>query len=115
MNKRFFHIRNVDGFAAHNRAIGDGGWMHPHGGVTFLVQQTGPDTVAVSYSECSLKDNFCRKTGRSFAQDHRHTLTAVSELPSYMQKVVEKSKRLPSPSVTDFSFTTKYFTEKVAA
>lgn len=107
MNKRFFHIRN--------EAMRGNKIVEPHGGITFLVQQTGPDTVAVSYSECSLQDNFCRETGRSFAQDHRHTLMAVSELPDYMQKVVDKSKRRPSPSVTDFSFTTKYFTEKVAA
>lgn len=105
MNKRFFHIRNRI----------QGGDIGPHGGLTFLVQQTGPETVAVSYSECSLKDNFCRETGRSFAQDHRHTLMAVSELPGYMQKVVIASKRLPGPAVVDFTFATKYFTEKVAA
>lgn len=114
MNKRFFHIRNYNHDTNPDTFKG-GERMYPHGGITFLVQQTGPDTVAVSYSECSLKDNFCRETGRSFAQDHRHTLMAVSELPGYMQKVVDKSKRVIFPSVTDFSFATKYFTEKVAA
>lgn len=89
--------------------------MKPHGGITFLVQQTGPETVAVSYSQCSLKDNFCRKTGRSFAQDKPHVLMPLDKLPEYLETMVKRCKRVPFPSVTDFSFTTKYFTEKVAA
>ena len=40
----------------------------PNGGVTFCIAYDPVLRLAfVSYAECSLKDNFCRKTGRTIA------------------------------------------------
>lgn len=98
MKKRYFHIRNV------------GPTMLPHGGVTISVEPAATEGfVTVRYSECSLKDNFCRRTGRSFADKRPGYPIAVDDLPRSMARIVDTSKRITNPSVVNFQFATKYF------
>jgi len=104
MKQRYFHIRNVELHPTHNEIL-------PHGGVTISVTPAQRGFVTVRFSECSLKDNFCRRTGRSFADKRAGAGIPVESLPDVMATIVMTSKRVQSPSITDFDFATKYFKE----
>jgi hypothetical protein len=86
------------------------------GGVT--VRVTG-DTdnvgqVDVQYVECSQKDNFCKKTGRSLAEKAPVKVVALRYLPAELGRIAQRAqarKRLLAFN-SDFTFAIKYFLPK---
>ena len=52
MNIRFMHYRNIDVF----------GTVMPNGGLTVAYYEEG-DVIHYAIAQCSIRDNFCRRTG----------------------------------------------------
>lgn len=103
---RYFHIRNPN-------------WMDASGKGGVTVRVTG-DTervgqVDVQYAECSRKDSFCKKTGRSFAEKAPVKVVPLRFLPQELNRIAEKAvqrKRIRANQLNDFTYALKYFLPK---
>lgn len=107
---RYFHIRQPGSMK---------------GGATVRVVGTpGEAIVQIQVSECSHKDNFCRKTGRDVAVKKPIQRIHLGSLPEVLSdvfwSVVKRDKTIPRrykvitavAQSPDYSFSTKYFTVK---
>ncbi len=102
---QYFHIRPYD---------------RGHGGATIKVTGDAEDLgqVDVQVAFCSKKDMFCKKTGRSLAEQAVTKVVPLRYLPSELARVntavEKKTKRFTAATLkgTDFSFTMKYFLPK---
>jgi hypothetical protein len=118
--ERFFHIRPKSLFDGSKVGI-----TATRGGATIRVVGSTP-LVTVQVAYCSANDAFCRKTGRDVATQHTMRHVPLDNLPGVLQDVartvtgrvlkLSHSKRKQHPLWDlDFSFSTKYFKEKVSA
>lgn len=89
-----------------------------HNGGSTAVRVTG-DTervgqVDVQYAECSRKDNFCKKTGRSLAEKAPVKVVPLRFLPQELARIAEKAKERKRIRTTpeDFTYSLKYFLPK---
>lgn len=100
--ERFFHIRTGK----------------KTGGATVRVtadtDQIGQ--VDVQVSNCSKKDPFCKKTGRTLAAEAPIKVVPLRYLPAELDRIANKAfKRCKTPNMMgmfDYSFAIKYFLPK---
>jgi hypothetical protein len=64
---RFLHIRNL-----HNENNGDDSYISCKGGTT-VAYEVDDDTIRFAVAKCSIRDNYCRKTGRAIATGRLNT------------------------------------------
>lgn len=103
--ERFFHIRNPKWMDAAHK-----------GGVTVRVvgDTDHVGQVDVQFTECSKKDNFCKKTGRSYAARAPVKVVPLRFLPQELSRIADtaiKNKRIIA-ATDDFTFAIKYFLPK---
>jgi hypothetical protein len=122
--ERYFHIRPphpLEPFLQGERFVPD-----TKGGATVrVVGDTDSDKVQVQFTLCSVKDPFCRATGRKFASSKPILTMSLKALPDLLDGVakdvvrnlkVPRNQRANHPlSNMDWSFSTKYFVAKVLA
>lgn len=104
---RFFHLR-------------DPSWMDTthKGGATVRVvgdpERVGQ--VDVQFVQCSRKDPFCKKTGRSFAEAAPIKVVPLRYLPNELARIHNtafQNKRLRhTANANDYEFAMKYFLPK---
>jgi hypothetical protein len=129
--ERYFHIRphrertaSEGRYADHLRQRPQGAAIaETKGGATVrVVGNEHGITIQVAY--CSANDAFCRKTGREVAATHPLLPFALNKLPEVLQntarvvtgrvlKLSHSKRKTHHLWDTDFTFSTKYFVEKV--
>lgn len=104
--ERFFHLRNPAWMDSGHK----GGITVRVVGDTNLIGQ-----VDVQVAECSRKDSFCKRTGRSLAEKAPIKVVALRFLPAELGRIATKAvknKRLRADAVADYTFAIKYFLPK---
>lgn len=101
MTTRYFHIRSV---------------ISEKGGATVQVTPSVdlPFHVDVRSVECSSKDNYDKKKGRSLCEDHPYKTILLRELPSELANIAKAAKRHGRVAIvkTNFDYSIKYFLPK---
>lgn len=90
---RYFHIR----------AYGCKG-----GATVKVVGDTTTTSVEVQFSRCSKHDNFCKKTGRSFADKAPVKVIPLRFLPREIEEIARNQVGL----IYNYDFSIKYFLPK---
>lgn len=97
MSNRSFHIRCV---------------LNTKGGATVSVSQEDTAHVRVKFSECSHKDNYDKKKGRSLSKDGE--FIPLRYLPEKITEIAKGAKRHGRVAVvkTKYGYSIKYFLPK---